>query len=271
MPIHAKIMGVLNVTPDSFSDGGQFLSPQSAYVRAASMIEEGADIIDVGGESTRPQATPTSVQEELDRILPVIEAIKPLGKPISVDTRKTAVMREVLRLEVTMINDVNALQDDDAIALIAAHEVQVCLMHMQGLPETMQASPHYQDPVHEVYEYLKGRILACEQAGISRSRLIIDPGFGFGKNLSHNLQLLTFLSHFHSLDCPILVGLSRKSMFGQITGKPAEQRMASSLTAAVVSLLQGVSIIRTHDIAPTRDAILVLKSLQQEIRHDSTC
>jgi dihydropteroate synthase len=258
-------MGILNITPDSFSDGGDYLSPQSAYERAAIMVEEGVDIIDVGGESTRPQAAPVSIQEELDRILPVIEAIKPLGKPISIDTRKTAVMQEVLRLDVDFINDVSALQDEGALALLGGHTAKVCLMHMQGQPQSMQNAPVYQDVVSEVYEFLKARIEACEAAGIARSRIIIDPGFGFGKTLSHNLQLLGSLSRFHDLNCPLLVGLSRKAMFGQITGKPADQRMPSSLAAAVISLLQGGSIIRTHDVAPTRDAISLLIELQQEV------
>jgi dihydropteroate synthase len=189
-----------------------------------------------------------------------------LGKPISVDTQKTAVMREVLALGVDIINDVRALQADGAVDLLAQHpHTQICLMHMQGQPQTMQAFPIYENVVEEVYGFLKTRIDACEQAGIDKTRLIIDPGFGFGKTLSHNLTLLGSLEHFHDLGCPILVGLSRKSMFGEITGKPFDQRMASSLAAAVVSLLQGVSIIRTHDIAPTRDALSVLVSLKQEL------
>lgn len=260
-------MGVLNITPDSFSDGGQFLSPQSAYERASVMVEEGVDIIDVGGESTRPGAQYVSDQEELDRILPVIQAIQSLGKPISIDTRKPKVMQEALRLGVYMVNDVNALQDPAAIPLLANHSAQVCLMHMQGEPQTMQQSPHYQDPVKEVYDFLHERIEACEAAGIARDRIIIDPGFGFGKTLGHNLALLRSLSKFHDLGCPLMVGLSRKAMFGLITGKPPQERGPSSLTAIVVSLLQGVSFIRTHDVAAARDAILVL----QELTHDSTC
>lgn len=258
-------MGVLNITPDSFSDGGRFINPQSAYERALAMVEEGVDIIDVGGESTRPQAQPVSIQEELDRILPVIEIIKPLGKPISVDTRKTAVMREVLRLGVDIINDVYALQDEGALALVSEYPVKICLMHMQNQPQTMQDAPVYEDVVEEVHAFLKARITACEAAGIDKSRIILDPGFGFGKTLAHNLTLLGSLTRFNDLGCPLMAGLSRKAMFGMITGKPPEQRMPSSLSAAVVSLLQGVSIIRTHDVAPTRDAISVLVSLQQEL------
>jgi dihydropteroate synthase len=262
-------MGVLNVTPDSFSDGGQHLHRAAAFERAARMVEEGADLIDIGGESTRPQAAPVSVQEELDRIIPVIEAVKTLGIPISVDTRKTAVMREALALGVEMINDVNALQEEGALALLAASSAQVCLMHMQGNPETMQDQPEYRDPVDEIHDFLAQRIQACLQAGIGQERLWIDPGFGFGKNLSHNLALLGSLSRFHDLHCPLAVGLSRKSMFGLITGKPVDQRMPSSLAAAVLGLLQGVSLIRTHEVAPTRDAILVLTALQQELQHES--
>lgn len=258
-------MGILNITPDSFSDGGRYLNPASAYERAAIMVDEGVDIIDIGGESTRPNAPVVSLQEELDRILPVIEAIQTLGKPISVDTQKTGVMREVLALGVEIINDVRALQAEGALALLAEHNAHICLMHMQGVPQNMQQAPFYEDVVSNVYDFLEQRILACEQAGISKNRLILDPGFGFGKTLSHNLTLLGSLMKFHDLGCPLLVGLSRKAMFGLITGKPEEQRMPSSLTAAVVSLLQGAAIIRTHDVAPTRDALSVLASLQQEL------
>lgn len=266
-----QVMGIINITPDSFSDGGQYLSAQAAFERAERMVEEGADILDLGGESTRPQATPVSTQEELDRLLPVIEQVKTLGKPISIDTRKTAVMQEVLRLGVHMINDVNALQDEGALELLAQHSAKICLMHMQGEPQTMQQAPAYSDPVPEIHDFFQKRLQACEKAGIIRERIILDPGFGFGKTLAHNLLILQSLSAFHDLGCPLLVGLSRKTMFGQITDKPPEERMASSLTAAVLSLLQGVSIIRTHDVAPTQDAIRVLASLQQETQHDNAC
>jgi dihydropteroate synthase len=258
-------MGILNITPDSFSDGGLHFHPEDALRRAEKMIAEGVDLFDIGGESTRPGAQPVSVQEELDRILPVIEALQTLGKPISVDTQKTAVMREVLRLGVDIINDVRALQDEGAVECLAQYSAKICLMHMRGSPQTMQAAPEYKDVVTEVHEFLAARIKACEAAGIDKSRLILDPGFGFGKTLSHNLQLLNSLEAFHDLGCPLLVGLSRKSMFGQITGKPFDDRMASSLAATVVSLLQGAAYVRTHDVGATRDAILVLQAMQQEL------
>lgn len=258
-------MGVLNITPDSFSDGGQFIAPASAHARAVKMIEEGVDIIDVGGESTRPGANPVSTQEELDRILPVIEAIKPLGKPISVDTRKTEVMREVLKLGVDLINDIEALQDTGAIDLLAQSSADICLMHMQNQPQNMQQAPQYDCVVDEVYDFLAQRINVCSQSGIIPERIIIDPGFGFGKSLSHNLAMLGALGRFKTLGVRVLVGLSRKSMFGMMTGKPEGERMPASLVAAVLSLLQGADIIRTHDVAPTRDAITVLTQLKQEL------
>lgn len=254
-------MGVLNITPDSFSDGGQYNTVAGSYARAEQMLLDGVDIFDIGGESTRPGADPISIQQELDRILPVIEAIKPLGKPISVDTRRTQVMQAVLQLGVEIINDVNALRDAQAIEVVANSDADICLMHMQGLPESMQDYPEYKDVVAEVFQFLQNRITACEQQGITRSRIIIDPGFGFGKALQHNLQLLKNLQLFKQLGCRILIGLSRKSMFGHITGKPVNERFASSLAATVVALLQGIDIVRTHDVAGTLDAIKVVSAL----------
>lgn len=257
-------MGVLNITPDSFSDGGAHLGLSQACARAEAMLKEGVDIFDIGGESTRPGASSVSVQEELDRIVPVIEAIKPFGKPISIDTRHTAVMRVVLDLGVDMINDVNALQDDGAVELLAGSHANICLMHMQGQPKTMQENPQYGNVLDDVIAFLKARIKRCEEAGIAQSRLVVDPGFGFGKTLAHNLALLNQLKALQCLDVKVLVGLSRKSMFGLITEKDVGGRMPSSLTAAVISLLQGVDIIRTHDVAPLRDAIKVLSALREE-------
>ncbi len=258
---NTQIMGVLNITPDSFSDGGQYNTVAGGYMRAEQMLHEGVDIFDVGGESTRPGAQPVSVQEELDRILPVIEAIKSLGKPISVDTRRTQVMQAVLQLGVQTINDVDALQDEQALETVASSNADVCIMHMQGQPHTMQENPEYSDVVKDVFDFLEQRVQACEQQGINKSRIIIDPGFGFGKTLQHNLKLLKSLKHFQQLGCRILIGLSRKSMFGNITGKPVEERFAGSLAATVVALLQGVDIVRTHDVAGTLDAIKVVSAL----------
>jgi len=260
-----QVMGVLNITPDSFSDGGQFLNKNEAYARAEKMVEEGVDILDIGGESTRPYAEPGSDQEELDRILPIIEAIKPLGKPISVDTPKTEVMRAVLALDVAMIKDVAALRDEGACAVLAEHKADICLMHMQNDPQTMQDTPLYDNVVDEVYAFLAQRIAHCVDAGIAKERIIVDPGFGFGKSLGHNLALLGALARFKPLGCRLLVGLSRKSMLGEITGKKVGERMPSALVAAVISLLQGVDIIRTHDVAPTKDAVAVLEQLKQEL------
>lgn len=259
-----QIMGVLNITPDSFSDGGQYNTVAGSYARAEQMLNEGVDIFDIGGESTRPGAQAVSIQEELDRILPVIEAIKPLGKSISVDTRRTQVMQAVLELGVNIINDVNALQESQALETVAKTNADICLMHMQGQPKTMQEQPAYSDVVNEVVQFLQARIDACQARGIDASRIIIDPGFGFGKTLAHNLQLLSNLKQFKQLGCRILIGLSRKSMFGHITGKPVEDRFASSLAATVVGLLQGVDIVRTHDVAGTLDAIQVLSALKKE-------
>ncbi len=263
-------MGVLNITPDSFSDGGQYNTVARSYERAQQMLHDGVDIFDIGGESTRPGAEFVTLQEELDRILPVIEAIKPLGKPISVDTRRSQVMRKVLDLGVNIINDVNALQDEQALETVAHSKADVCLMHMQGQPKTMQQNPEYDDVTADVMAFLQARLDACKAHGITTSRIIIDPGFGFGKTLAHNLQLLSNLKAFKRLGCRVLIGLSRKAMFGHITGKPPQERFASSLAATVVGLLQGVDIVRTHDVAGTLDAIRVLAALKKELEHDTT-
>lgn len=251
------VMGILNVTPDSFSDGGNYITPKLAIERAKAMIEAGVDIIDIGGESTRPGAAAVSVDEELKRVIPVIDAVASLGKLISVDTSKPEVMRAAVTAGATMINDVCALQAPGALDAAVECEVPVCLMHMQGSPRTMQQSPHYENVVVDVIEFLEQRANACVQAGMSRELISIDPGFGFGKRLEHNLALLSQLPKFNQLQLPILVGISRKSMLGEITGKPVEKRTASSVAAAVIAADKGARVIRVHDVEETVDALKV--------------
>ncbi len=247
------IMGILNVTPDSFSDGNRYLKKAVAIDRARQMIDAGVDIIDVGGESTRPGAKSVSVTEEIDRVLPIIEQIVPLGKPVSIDTSKPEVMQAAVSAGAQMINDVRALQQPGAMAMAAKLKVAVCLMHMQGQPKTMQQSPQYDDLVFQVKEFLSQRMQACLQAGIDIAQICLDPGFGFGKKLSHNIELLARLESFKSLQRPILVGISRKSMLGEITGKGVEQRLAASLATAQIAMQKGAAIIRVHDVAATVD------------------
>ena len=252
------VMGILNVTPDSFSDGGRFASLDLAITRAEQMIADGVDIIDIGGESTRPGAVSVSVDEELGRIMPVVYALRDCGKPLSVDTRRPEVMREVIQAGVDMINDVEGFRADGALRLLSDSDCALCIMHMQGQPQTMQQTPHYDDVLVEVGEFLKQRIAAAEDLGIDRRRLCIDPGFGFGKNLGHNLTLLNRLGELQSVvGVPVLAGLSRKSMIGTLTGRPAEQRLAGSIGAALVAVMQGAQIVRVHDVAETVDAIKV--------------
>ncbi len=252
------VMGILNVTPDSFSDGGQFASLEMAITRAEQMIADGVDIIDIGGESTRPGAASVSVDEELGRIMPVVYALRDCGKPLSVDTRRPEVMREVIQAGVDMINDVEGFRADGALRLLSDSDCALCIMHMQGQPQTMQHTPHYDDVVAEVGEFLSRRVAAAEDLGIDRRRLCIDPGFGFGKNLSHNLTLLNRLGELQSaVGVPVLAGLSRKSMIGMLTGRPAEQRLAGSIGAALAAIMQGAHIVRVHDVAETVDAIKV--------------
>lgn len=257
-----SIMGVLNVTPDSFSDGGIFLTRDNAVTRALQMAEEGADIIDVGGESTRPSAHPVSVQEELDRVLPVIEVLRDgLTVPISIDSSKPDVMRAAVAAGAGFINDVRALREDGALAAAAELQVPVCLMHMQGEPRSMQTDPQYTDVVADVRVFLAERMAACLAVGIDPARLVIDPGFGFGKSLAHNVQLLRALSVFRTLGAPILVGLSRKSMIGAALGLPVEQRLSASLALAVTAVANGARIVRTHDVRATRDAIRMYEAV----------
>jgi dihydropteroate synthase len=252
------VMGVLNVTPDSFSDGGRFADADAAVQHARRMIAEGAGLIDVGGESTRPGADPVGISEELERVLPVVEQLAhELQVPISVDTSKPEVMRRAIAAGAGIINDVNALRADGAIEAVAAGGAAVCLMHMQGEPRTMQKAPHYQDVVGEVKAYLADRIQACIAAGIPRERIIADPGFGFGKTLSHNWALLARLREFRTLGVPILVGLSRKSFVGAPLERPVDERLYGSLAAAGIAVFNGADIVRAHDVAPTMDVVRI--------------
>ena len=254
-------MGILNVTPDSFSDGGKLATTQQAVEHALSLIEQGADIIDIGGESTRPGAVPVSVEDEMCRVLPVLEALQASNVPVSVDTRKPEVMRAAIEAGAAMINDVCALQEAGAIDAVADSNVAVCLMHMQGEPQTMQVKVCYADVVEEVMAFLSQRIAIAEAHGIARERLIIDPGFGFGKTLEHNLSLLRHLDQLATLGVPVLAGLSRKSMLGQITGREVDQRVHASVAAAVLAAQKGAKIIRVHDVAATRDALSVIAAV----------
>lgn len=251
-------MGILNVTPDSFSDGGDFIGRDAAVEHALQMVEAGASIIDVGGESTRPGARSVSVEQELQRVAPVIEAIRQHSDvEISVDSSKPEVMRGAVSVGATIINDVRALQERGAIEATVALDVPVCLMHMQGQPRTMQQSPHYENVTHEVVQFLQQRMDICVEAGIRRENIWIDPGFGFGKTLEHNLQLLEQLEQFQSLGAPLLVGISRKSMVGALLGDaPVDQRLLGSVGAAVVAVARGAEIVRVHDVKETREALL---------------
>lgn len=257
------IMGILNVTPDSFSDGGQFQQLEAAQKQAEQMLASGADIIDVGGESTRPGANPVSLQEELDRVLPVIELLKKeLGAVVSVDTYKPEVMQAAIALGVDMVNDVNALQAEGALELVVKHQVPVCLMHKQGTPAQMQQSPQYESVVDEVIAFLQQRAEVCEQAGLGKSKIILDPGFGFGKTIVHNIELFEELDQLIMLKYPVLVGVSRKSMIGQLMGNvPPEERMLGSVTAAVIAALKGAQLLRVHDVKETRQALDVALTL----------
>ena len=251
------IMGILNVTPDSFSDGGQFQSLEAAKRQADKMLKAGADLIDVGGESTRPGATPVALQQELDRVLPIIELLKTeFDARVSIDTYKPEVMQAALELGVDMINDVNALQAEGAVDLVAKYQVPVCLMHKQGLPEKMQEAPQYDEVVTEVVTFLQQRAKVCEQAGLGKSKIILDPGFGFGKTLSHNIQLFENLDQLIALGYPVLVGVSRKSMIGQLMGGvPPEDRMLGSVVAAILAALKGAQLLRVHDVKETQQAL----------------
>lgn len=249
-------MGILNVTPDSFSDGGHFNQLERAMTHARQMVAEGATLIDIGGESTRPGAPDVSEQEELDRILPVVEhMVRELDVMISLDTSKAAVMREGCAAGAHLINDVRALLEPGALAAAAAADVPVCLMHMQGQPRTMQAEPHYDDLLGEVRAFFDERIAACLTAGIAREQLLLDPGYGFGKTLAHNYQLLAQQESLLDYQLPLLVGMSRKSMIGNLLGRPVDERLAGSLACALIGMQRGARIIRVHDVRATMDAL----------------
>ncbi|HDX8340332.1 dihydropteroate synthase [Aeromonas dhakensis] len=250
------VMGILNVTPDSFSDGGHFNQLERAMTHARQMVAEGATLIDIGGESTRPGAPDVSEQEELDRVLPVVEhMVRELDVMISLDTSKAAVMREGCAAGAHLINDVRALLEPGALAAAAAADVPVCLMHMQGQPRTMQAEPHYDDLLGEVRAFFDERIAACLTAGIAREQLLLDPGYGFGKTLAHNYQLLAQQESLLDYQLPLLVGMSRKSMIGNLLGRPVDERLAGSLACALIGMQRGARIIRVHDVRATMDAL----------------
>ncbi len=258
-----QVMGILNVTPDSFSDGGLFVSVDAAVARARRMAEEGATLIDVGGESTRPGAAAVSQQEELDRVAPVIEAIaRELPVIVSVDTSKAQVMREAVALGAGLINDVRALREPGALRAASEAAVPVCLMHMAGDPRTMQADPQYVDVVDDILLFLRGRIRACEEAGIPASRLLIDPGFGFGKRVRHNLLIMQRLREFLSLGRPLLIGVSRKSTIGAVLDRPADERLAGSLALTALACQQGAHIVRAHDVAATVDVVTMCHAVR---------
>ena len=254
-------MGVVNITPDSFSDGGRFLDPQAAVSHARQLVAEGADIVDIGGESTRPGAAPVSEDEELGRILPVLEKISDLC--VSVDTRRPGVMKPVLAAGASMINDVQGLTEPYALEAIAATGCAVCLMHMKGTPATMQREPRYDDVVAEVKTFLRGAVRKARFAGIGADRIVVDPGFGFGKTAGHNLQLLRRLGEFADLEVPLMAGLSRKSTIGKLTGRPVEERLAGSLVMALLALQGGAKILRVHDVKETRDVIAVWQAFNE--------
>jgi dihydropteroate synthase len=258
------LMGIVNVTPDSFSDGGQHPSASQAIDHAWRLVNSGAQIIDIGGESTRPGADPVSVQTELERVLPVVEALKDCGAAISVDTCKPQVMQAALASGADMINDIMGMTDAQARQVVASHpDCGVCIMHMQGEPRTMQINPHYDDVVQEVLDMLMSQAFALETAGVSRERISIDPGFGFGKTLDQNLELMRALPRFCESGYPVLLGVSRKSMIGAITGRPVDQRIAGSLAAALAGIARGARVVRVHDVAEMLDAIKVWQAVEQ--------
>jgi len=258
------VMGIVNVTPDSFSDGGRLGDAQAAIQHALKLQEDGADILDVGGESTRPGAAAVPFDEEVRRVLPVIEALARQGCVVSIDTRKPEVMRIALGAGAAMVNDVMALRAPGALEAVAASDAAVCLMHMQGEPQSMQQAPAYADVVADVKRFLQGRVGACEAAGISRERLVIDPGFGFGKTLQHNLVLLKHLDHLAELGLPVLAGLSRKSMLGMLTGRAVEEREFSGVAAHLAAVARGARLVRVHNVAAMRDALAIWNAVEEQ-------
>jgi dihydropteroate synthase len=258
------VMGILNVTPDSFSDGGRFQALEAAVSHAEQMIAEGVDIIDIGGESSRPGVEPLPLEEELRRVMPVLYALRDCGRPLSIDTYKPEVMREALAADVDMINDINGFRAPGAVDAVAEFDCGLCIMHMQGEPQHMQRDPRYEDVVGEVSAFLRGRAQALEEGGVVRQRLCLDPGFGFGKGLEHNVALLRSMGKMQrELGLPILAGMSRKSMIGGITGKQVGDRLAGSIAAALAAAAQGVKIVRVHDVAETVDALAVWRAAQE--------
>ncbi|SDN84878.1 dihydropteroate synthase [Geodermatophilus sp. DSM 45219] len=252
------VCGVLNVTPDSFSDGGRFLRPEAAVERGCRLADEGADVLDVGGESTRPGSRRPTAEQELERVVPVVEALAArVAVPVSVDTSRPEVVRAAVAAGAGMVNDVRALREPGALRAVAELGIPVALMHMQRSPSDMQRDPRYGDVVAEVHAFLAARLAACVAAGIRPAHLVVDPGFGFGKTLAHNLALLAALPRFGSLGAPVMVGLSRKSMLGELTGREVGERLAGSVTAAVLAVQRGASLVRVHDVAATRDALAV--------------
>jgi len=257
------IMGIVNLTDDSFSGDGLHGQIDRAVAQSQRLVEEGADLLDLGAESSRPGADPVSAQQELDRLLPVLTALRDVGVPLSVDTVKPEVMRAALVAGADMVNDIAALRAPGALEAVSATNAAVCLMHMQGEPRTMQTSPRYEDVVTEVIDFLAARVAACVTAGVTRDRLVIDPGFGFGKALEHNLELLRHLDRFVAMGLPVLAGLSRKSMLGLITGRPVGERVPASVAAAVLAVKRGAAMVRVHDVAATRDALAVLRAVEE--------
>ncbi|ENM8063108.1 dihydropteroate synthase [Vibrio vulnificus] len=260
------VMGILNVTPDSFSDGGQFNALDAALVQAERMIAAGVSIIDIGGESTRPGAPEVSLEEELKRVIPAIQAIRQKHDVwISIDTSKAEVMKQAIEAGADLINDVRALQEPGALAVAAKAQVPICLMHMQGQPRSMQHNPSYQDVLKEVGEFLEERVADCEEAGIAKELLILDPGFGFGKTIEHNYHLLAHLEAFHQLGLPILAGMSRKSMVFKLLNKKPAECMVASVTCATIAAMKGAQIIRVHDVEETVEAMRVIQMMHKNI------
>ncbi len=259
-----QVMGIVNVTPDSFSDGGQYQHVETAVAHALDLIAQGAAVLDIGGESTRPNAAPVPLDEELQRVIPVIEALvaREISVPISIDTYKPAVMRAAIAAGASIVNDVRGLQEEGALAVVAQSTAGVCIMHMQGTPQTMQQDPHYEDVVAEVTAFLRTQRDACLAAGVAPQRIMLDPGFGFGKTRAHNIALAKALPTLLTLGCPLLVGLSRKSVLGQMTGNDVDARLYASVAAAVISAMQGAHLLRVHDVKATVEALKVVTALK---------
>jgi dihydropteroate synthase len=257
-----RIMGIVNVTPDSFSDGGRFSKVELAVEQGLKLVEEGADFLDIGGESTRPNAKPVALQEELNRVIPVIASlVTQVNVPLSIDTYKPEVMRAAIKAGASLVNDVRALQEVGAVDVVAKSNAGVCLMHMQGVPQTMQVKPEYQNVVTEVKAFLLERVAICKEAGIAKQRIVIDPGFGFGKTKAHNISLIQQLALLTDLEQPVLVGLSRKSVLGQVTGNDVDARLYASVAASVISAMKGAKILRVHDVGATVEALKVVNAI----------